>query len=85
MIALISYISVKGLVDILNSKDDQKWKVIQVVNEFLGKDVTVAGLLAGQDVIKAIRYEECDVLLIPDEMFNVDGVTLDNFKMENLK
>jgi len=25
------------------------------------------------------------VLLLPDEMFNVDGVTLDNFKMENIK
>ncbi len=75
----------KGLIDELNSKEDQKWKVIQVENEFLGKDVTVAGLIAGQDVKRAIQNEVYDVLLLPDEMFNVDGVTLDNFKMENIK
>jgi len=28
----------------------KKWKVIRVENEFLGKGVTVAGLLTGQDV-----------------------------------
>ena len=72
------------LVNVLNSKEDLSWKVIQVENEFLGKDVTVAGLLAGQDVKKAIQKEEYDVLLLPDEMFNVDGVTLDNLKMENV-
>ncbi|TSA24531.1 DUF512 domain-containing protein, partial [bacterium] len=73
------------LVDVLNSKENQQWKVIHVENEFLGKNVTVAGLLVGQDVIKAIQKEKYDVLLLPDEMFNVEGVTLDNVKMENLK
>jgi len=63
----------------------KKWKVIRVENEFLGKGVTVAGLLTGQDVKRAIQNEVYDVLLLPDEMFNVDGVTLDNFKMENIK
>ncbi len=82
----VSFYSIlKGLVDELNSKEDQKWKVIQVENEFLGKDVTVAGLLAGQDVMKAIQKENYDVLILPNEMFNVDGVTLDNVKMENVK
>jgi len=82
----VSFYSIlRGLVDELNSKEDQKWKVIQVENEFLGKDVTVAGLLAGQDVMKAIKKENYDVLILPNEMFNVDGVTLDNVKMENVK
>jgi len=75
------YPILKRLIDVLNLKENQQWKVIQVENEFLGKDVTVAGLLAGQDVKKAIRDEEYDVLLLPDEMFNVDGIMLDNFKM----
>ena len=75
----------KGLIDELNSKEDQKWKVVQVENKFLGKDVTVAGLLAGRDVKRAIQNEDYDVLLLPDEIFNVDGVTLDNYTIENLK
>jgi len=81
VIGVSFYPILKGLVDVLNSKENQQWKVIQVVNEFLGKDITVTGLLAGQDVIKVIQKEKYDVLLLPDEMFNVDGVTLDNFKM----
>jgi len=79
------YPVLKGLVEGLNFKERIKWKVIKVENEFLGRDVTVAGLLAGQDVKNAIQNEKYDVLLLPDEMFNKDGVTLDNFKMENVK
>ena len=79
------YPILKRLVEKLNIKENQFWKIIKVENEFLGKDVTVAGLLSGQDVIKAIQKEKYDVLLLPDEMFNVDGITLDNFKMENVK
>lgn len=82
---VLFYPILNELIEKLNLKEKQLWKVIQVENEFLGKDVTVAGLLAGQNVIKAIQKEEYDVLLLPDEMFNVDGVTLDNFKMENIK
>jgi len=82
---VLFYPILNELVDVINTKEDQKWKVIQVENEFLGKDVTVAGLLSGQDVIEAIQKEKYDVLLLPDEMFNVEGVTLDNVKMENLK
>jgi len=82
---VLFYPILNELVDALNSKENQQWKVIHVENEFLGKNVTVAGLLVGQDVIKAIQKENYDVLLLPDEMFNVEGVTLDNVKMENLK
>ena len=81
---VLFYPILNELIEKLNLKEKQLWKVIQVENEFLGKDVTVAGLLAGQNVIKAIQKEEYDVLLLPDEMFNVDGVTLDNFSKERI-
>ncbi len=79
------YPILENLVITFNSKHDQNWKVIQVENEFLGKDVTVAGLLAGQDVIRAIQTEKYDVLMLPEEMLNVDGVTLDGMKIEDIK
>ena len=79
------YPVLRGLVEELNFKENQSWKVIKVENEFLGRDVTVAGLLAGQDVKNAIQNEKYDVLLLPDEMFNKDGVTLDNVEMKNVK
>jgi putative radical SAM enzyme (TIGR03279 family) len=79
------YPVLKKLIDEQNSQHEDGWKVIAVENEFLGKDVTVAGLLAGQDVKRGIQNEVYDVLILPEEMFNVDGVTLDNFKIENIK
>lgn len=78
------YPVLENLVNNLNSQYDQQWKVIQVENEFLGKDVTVAGLLAGQDVKRALQNEVYDVLMLPDEMFNKDGVTLDNVNKEKI-
>jgi len=78
------YPILKKLIYEHNSKHDQGWRVIAVENEFLGKDVTVAGLLAGQDVKRAIKDEVYDVLILPDEMFNTDGVTLDGFKHDEL-
>ena len=74
------YAVLKKLIDEHNSLHDLGWRVIAVENEFLGKDVTVAGLLAGQDVKRAIQDEVYDVLMLPDEMFNADGVTLDGMK-----
>jgi len=60
------------------------WKVVKVINNFLGKDVTVAGLLAGCDVKKALDKEKYDVALLPDEMFNRDGITLDGFSEKEI-
>ncbi len=78
------YPILENLIDKFNSTYDQKWKVLKVTNEFLGKDVTVAGLLAGQDVKNAIASEDYDEVVLPDEMFNVDGVTLDGMKIEEI-
>ena len=78
------YPILEKLVDTFNSTHDQKWKAIKVENKFLGKDVTVAGLLAGQDVKNAITSEDYDEVVLPDEMFNVDGITLDGMKIEEI-
>lgn len=50
----------------LNVKID----VLKVENEFFGKTITVAGLLTGQDVAKALMTcGECDIVLLPQVMF----------------
>jgi len=72
------------LVKKINNKQNQKWRVLQVENEFLGKDVTVAGLLAGCDVKKALEDKDYDVALLPDEMFNMDGITLDGLTIQQI-
>jgi len=49
-----------------------------VENRFFGERITVAGLLAGQDVVGQLRGADLgERLLLPAAMFNRDGLTLD--------
>ncbi len=58
--------------------------VLGVDNGFLGETVTVAGLLSGRDVVEALKSVSNKMALLPDVMFNDDGLTLDDFTLEDI-
>ncbi|RMH19852.1 MAG: DUF512 domain-containing protein [Gemmatimonadetes bacterium] len=54
-------------------------EVVQVENRFFGDTVTVAGLLAGEDLLEAAgEVSEDDVVLVPAEAVNGDGLFIDS-------
>lgn len=63
-------------------------QVLPVVNQFFGSEVTVAGLLCGQDVLAALEQNDNlgDLVLLPRVMLDNEGVrflddiTVDEFK-----
>jgi putative radical SAM enzyme (TIGR03279 family) len=63
-------------------------QVLPVVNSFFGAEVTVAGLLCGQDVLAALEQEEDpgDLILLPKVMLDnagerfLDDITVEEFK-----
>lgn len=58
-------------------------EVLPVENEFFGGNVSVAGLLTGADIVRAL--EGCDssaLYIMPDVILNADGVTLDDMTVE---
>lgn len=62
--------------------------VIAVENTYFGKSVTVAGLLTGRDVMKALSdsVKKDDVLLVPDVvMRDGDEVFLDDVSLRDLE
>jgi putative radical SAM enzyme (TIGR03279 family) len=67
-------------------------RVLPVRNEVLGGEVTVAGLLAGADLSAAIHADararadagRADAYLLPDVVFNDDGLTLDGHDLERI-
>ncbi len=60
-------------------------RVIAVENRFLGRSVTVAGLLSGDDLIRALRQERPDGLtLLPGEAFNTEGLTIDGMTLRDI-
>lgn len=53
-------------------------RVLGVPNRLLGESVSVAGLLAGSDILKAMRrLEPGEVAVIPETCLNDDGLLLD--------
>ena len=56
-------------------------------NEFYGASVTVAGLLSGGDVRRALAdlpAEPTRTILLPPRMFNSDGLTLDDMELADI-
>ena len=61
-------------------------EVIPVPNRFFGETVTIAGLLAGQDVVATLRERRLgEVVVLPDGMFRgPEGQSLDEMRPEDL-
>jgi len=65
-------------------------QVLPVINQFFGPEVTVAGLLCGQDVLAALQQNENlgDLVLLPRVMLDnegtrfLDDMTVDEFKQQ---
>jgi len=57
-----------------NDKFGSHLQVIEAENRFLGKNITVAGLLGGQDILSALDGRDIrDFLIIPGEALSTSG------------
>lgn len=57
-----------------------------VPNLLYGRSVTVAGLLSGKCLYSALREKDCgDLLLLPPDIVNADGLLLDDTTVEDLE
>jgi putative radical SAM enzyme (TIGR03279 family) len=60
-------------------------EVVEVVNEYFGETVTVAGLLGGRDILRALgEGREGDLILLPAESLNADGRFIDDLPRAEL-
>ena len=78
--ARLFYPYLQQSIDRFNEKFASRLKVQLVDNRFMGKDITVAGLLAGSDIVAALRDRPLgDFVIIPNEAISrVDGILVDN-------
>lgn len=66
-------------------------KVCPVKSEYWGKDITVAGLITTDDLIRTVKDKDCDVVIIPSVMLRpysqdfLDGRNLDYVKEKTKK
>jgi len=64
-------------------------EVISVTNHFYGELVSVAGLLAGADIVEAVRGAGApapdDVILLPGEALNADDLFIDSLSLSKME
>jgi len=63
-------------------------KLVAVENRFFGKDITVTGLLTGQDILHALNevQSNCSGVIIPGvALRSGENVFLDNYSLDDLK
>jgi putative radical SAM enzyme (TIGR03279 family) len=60
-------------------------EVTPVTNTYLGASVTVAGLLAGQDIARALVGSRAELHLVPSVALNDDGRFLDDVPLDSLR
>jgi putative radical SAM enzyme (TIGR03279 family) len=60
-------------------------EVVAVANDFFGHGITVSGLLTGQDIIAAVRGGDWDLVVLPPNAINGDGLTLDDLSVPQIE
>ncbi|MBN2288360.1 MAG: DUF512 domain-containing protein [Candidatus Glassbacteria bacterium] len=75
-----------GLVSRYDGLVPGRLETVAVKNRLLGESVTVAGLLAGGDILEALKQgPTADAYLLPAAALNPDGVFLDDMPLEHLR
>ena len=60
-------------------------EVVHVQNEYFGESVTIAGLLGGEDIGKALgEGRDGDLVILPAEALNGEGSFIDNVPLDEL-
>ena len=70
----------------LNKIENLKTDLQIIENQFYGNSVTVTGLLTGQDIYQQIAEQNrYDVIVLPANCLNYDGIFLDNLSPQELQ
>ena len=75
----------KNVVDRLNELQNLQVYIKVIKNTFFGGGINVSGLLTGKDILNGIKnLSPIDVVLLPPNCVNGEGLTLDDMSIENM-
>ena len=74
----------RPIVDHLNSIQGLLVDLLPVTNDFFGRGITVSGLLCGEDLLNNIEGGPWNLVLLPPNCINGDGLTLDDKTVSEL-
>ena len=69
----------------INAVLPEKTRVVSIRNHFFGETVTVSGLLAARDIFSQVNLSAGEIAVLSGNMFNQDGLSLDNIEIQDFK
>ncbi len=76
----------KFIIAKLKSINNLNIELVKIKNNFYGKDITVSGLLVGQDIFNQLKNRDLgDLILLPPKILNEDRLLLDDWTVEMLE
>lgn len=82
---MVAPILEKSVAPLLRKIDGLEAEIIPVKNEFYGGGVSVSGLLVGQDIAAQLGERELgDIVVLPPNCLNQDGLFLDDWPVKKL-
>jgi putative radical SAM enzyme (TIGR03279 family) len=76
----------KYIISKLNSIINLRIDLIPIINKFYGENITVSGLLTGQDIFEQLKERKLgDIVFLPPKVLNVEGLFLDNWNISMLE
>jgi putative radical SAM enzyme (TIGR03279 family) len=76
----------ENIISELNRIRNISIKLISIRNKFYGEDISVSGLLVGQDIYNQLRNRSLgDLILLPPRILNHQGLLLDDWKLSELE
>lgn len=77
----LAYETIKSISACINEELPRKTRVQKIINNFLGNTITVAGLLAAEDIFQQTNLLPNEIPVIPGNLLNTDGLTIDNIHL----
>jgi putative radical SAM enzyme (TIGR03279 family) len=60
--------------------------IIAIINKFYGENITISGLLTGQDIFERLnKIKLGDIIFLPPKVLNAEGMFLDNWTVARLE
>ena len=75
----------KDVMPVINKIRYLEVALCEVYNDFYGPSVTVSGLLAGRDILSAIKELNYDRILLPSNCLNSDSRFLDDLSLSEFQ
>jgi putative radical SAM enzyme (TIGR03279 family) len=81
----LAFKAISSIADDIKKLINNNVQVQKVLNNFLGHNVTVTGLLSGKDILEQTTLSNNEIALVSSAIFNNDDLTLDNLTIDGFK